>query len=291
MAEHAARIAAPQRIGILEDVARCGVDRAQASPRTSVEPWRRISSRSSALVASAYTRTSGSVPLKRTSSQEPSSSQNLKPSLVLSVSVRTTFWPPIEDGRLLAQLDQQAVLQRRIGRLVDMNVGAQVERLAGDLVQMLNGLRDGPVAALALANEEVEQQQVGVDAVALGQVHAEAVAARLLAAHHRAGLDHLRSDVLEADRRLVHLDAVALAEAADHRGLVDRRYDRLAQAVVLEQVVHEQAHHLQLMDERALLVGRARAVRVAVEKQAQVVAAAGEDAQRLVDVRREWAPG
>ena len=35
----------------------------------------------------------------------------------------------------------------------------------------------------------------------------------------------------------------------------------------------------------AALVGRAGAVRVAVEQQAQVVAAAGEDAERLVDVR------
>ena len=41
------------------------------------------------------------------------------------------------------------------------------------------------------SDEKIEQQQVGVDAVALGQVHAEAVAAGLLATHHRAGLDHL----------------------------------------------------------------------------------------------------
>ena len=55
-------------------------------------------------------------------------------------------------------------------------------------------------AGLALAHEEVQQEQVGVDAVALGQVHAEAVAAGLLAAHHGPGLDHLGTDVLEADR-------------------------------------------------------------------------------------------
>ena len=158
-------------------------------------------------------------------------------------------------------------------------------------MEVLHGRRDRPAAGFALADEQVEQQQVGVDAVALGQVHAEAVAARLLAAHHRAGLDHLRPDVLEADRRLVDLDAVALAQAADHRRLVDRRDDRLAQAAVLEQVVHEQAHDLQLVDERALLVGRTGAVRVAVQQQPEVVAAAGQDAQRLVDVRAGSAPG
>ena len=48
-----------------------------------------------------------------------------------------------------------------------------------------------------------------------------------------------------------------------------------AQAAVLEQVVHEQAHDLELVDERALLVGRAGPVGVAVEQQAEVVAAAG----------------
>ena len=51
-----------------------------------------------------------------------------------------------------------------------------------------------------LAQEQVEQQQVGVDAVALGQVHPEPEPAGLLGAHHRAGLDHLRPDELEPDR-------------------------------------------------------------------------------------------
>ncbi len=118
-----------------------------------------------------------------------------------------------------------------------------------------------------------------------GRCMPKPIAARLLAAHHRAGLDHLGADVLEAHRRLVDLHAVALAEPADHRGLVDVVTTGLAQAAMLQQVVHEQAHHLQLVDERALLVGRTRAVRVTVEQQAQVVAAAGQDAERLVDVR------
>ncbi len=70
----------------------------------------------------------------------------------------------------------------------------------------------GP-AGLALAHEEVQQQQVGVDAVALGEVHAEAVAARLLAAHHGPGLDHPGPHELEAHRGLVDGHAVTLAEA------------------------------------------------------------------------------
>ena len=44
---------------------------------------------------------------------------------------------------------------------------------------------------------------------------------------------------------------------------------------------------LELVDERAALVGGAGPVRVAVEQQPQVVAAAGQDRERLVDVRAD----
>ena len=54
---------------------------------------------------------------------------------------------------------------------------------------------------------------------------------------------------------------------------------------MLGQVVHQQPGDLELVDEVALLVGRPGPVGVAVEEQAQVVAAAGQDAERLVHVR------
>ena len=56
---------------------------------------------------------------------------------------------------------------------------------------------------------------------------------------------------------------------------------------MLDQVVHQQAHDLELMDEGAPLIRGAGAVGIAVEEQPDVVAAAGEDAQRLVDVGRD----
>src|SRR5262245_10769736 len=93
--------------------------------------------------------------------------------------------------RLLYQLDQQSILQRRIGLSVDVDVSAQVVRRAESLVEGANSLRYRPATSLALADEQIKQQEVGVDAVTLRQVHAEAVAAGLLAAHHRACLDHL----------------------------------------------------------------------------------------------------
>ena len=70
-------------------------------------------------------------------------------------------------------------------------------------MEVLDRARHRPAAGRPLAHEQVEQQQVGVDAVALRQVHPEPEAARFLGAHHRARLDHLRADELEPDRRLV----------------------------------------------------------------------------------------
>ena len=49
-------------------------------------------------VASVYTRTSGSVPLVRTSIHEPSATKNFEPSPVSSVWVRTTGWPASDAG-------------------------------------------------------------------------------------------------------------------------------------------------------------------------------------------------
>src|SRR4029079_304879 len=94
-------------------------------------------------------------------------------------------------------------------------------------------------------------------------------------------------DVLEPDRRLVRGDPVALAEPPGGRRVVVADDRRLAHPAVLGEVVHQQARDLELVDERALLVGRTRAVRVAVEEQAQVVAAALDDPERLVDPRTD----
>ena len=51
------------------------------------------------------------------------------------------------------------------------------------------------------------------------------------------------------------------------------------------EVVHQQAGHLELVDEAASLVRRPRSVGVPVEQQAEVVAVAGQHPERLVDVR------
>ena len=64
--------------------------------------------------------------------------------------------------------------------------------------------------------------------------------------------------------------AVSLAQPLGHRGFVDRLHHRLAQAAVLDEVVHEQGEDLQSGDEDAPLVGCPGPVRVAVQEQPQV---------------------
>ena len=136
-----------------------------------------------------------------------------------------------------------------------------------------------------LANQQVEQEQVGENAVALGEVHLEAVAARLFTAHRGARLDHLRANVLEADGRLVHGDVVALAKPLPHGALVDRLHDWTEIFLVLEHVVREEAKDLQLMQEDTALVNRASAVGIAVEEHPHVVAAARHAREHRVNVR------
>ena len=56
---------------------------------------------------------------------------------------------------------------------------------------------------------------------------------------------------------------------------------------MLGEVVHQQAGDLELVDEGALLVRRARPVGIPVEQQRQVVATLDRETQRLVDVRAD----
>ena len=137
---------------------------------------------------------------------------------------------------------------------------------------------------LALRQPQVEQEEPGREAVALGNVHPEAEAARLLPADDGLRLGHLRPDVLEADAGLVRLRAEDLGQALRHAGGgdgVDRRAD---QAAHLEQVPVQQAVDLQLVDEDALLGRHADPIRVAIEGDPDVGAPARDLLQPLVDV-------
>ena len=137
----------------------------------------------------------------------------------------------------------------------------------------------------AFANEQVEQEQVGEDAVALGEVHLEAVAARLFTTHRGASLDHLRTNVLKADRRLVHGDVVSLAEPFAHGALVDRLNDWAEIFLVFEHVVGQQSEDLQLMQEDSALIYGSSAVGVAIEEHPHVVAAPRHAREHWVNVR------
>ena len=164
-----------------------------------------------------------------------------------------------------------------------MQVAAEIEGRADHVHELGDQLR----GLFLRLQHEIEEEQVGDDAVALRKVHREAEAPRFLATHHRARLQHLRRDVLEADGHLVHRHAVLLAEAVDHRAHVHRLHDGLAQLAHLEQVPHEQRVEGQRRNERALLVRQPGAVSVAVDGQADVGPLRGYAREEFVDVRRD----
>src|SRR5919201_1634269 len=92
-----------------------------------------------------------------------------------------------------ARHDARLLLAVRRG--VAMEIAAQIEGGTREIHE----LGDELARLLLRPQHEIEEEEVGDDAVPLGKMHREAESARLLAAHHRAGLLHLRADVLEAD--------------------------------------------------------------------------------------------
>ena len=83
----------------------------------------------------------------------------------------------------------------------------------------------------------------------------------LLAGQERVGLDHLGTDVLEADRGLDDRYIESLAKPVQHHSAGQRPDQMPAQSPLLEQVHGEQCHHLELGDEAAGLVDDAHPVR------------------------------
>src|SRR5213594_1127880 len=98
--------------------------------------------------------------------------------------------------RRLTEHRHDALFRDRVGGGGEVQVAPQVMRRSDHVHE----LGDELGRLLLRLHHEVEEEEIRDDSVALGQVHREAEPAGLLATHHRAGLLHLRSDVLEADR-------------------------------------------------------------------------------------------
>ena len=101
-------------------------------------------------------------------------------------------------------------------------------------------------------------------------------------------LDHCRADVLEAHRRLVHLLPQVLHVGVSHAGHRHGPHRRPAHAALLGQVQHQQAEHLVLIDECAVLTDHANTVRVAIGGQANVGSLFADYPRQLVNVWPDW---
>src|SRR5437588_616418 len=117
---------------------------------------------------------------------------------------------------------------------------------------------------LFIRADHLGDHQPRENAVALRDVAAERESPRLLAPQQRIGVAHGLADVLEADGRLVHGDAEALAKGVHHARRRERAHDVASLPTLLEQIHGEERHHLQLIDIAPMLVDDADTVSVAV---------------------------
>ena len=112
-------------------------------------------------------------------------------------------------------------------------------------------------------------------------------AARFLAADQYILGHHIVGDVVEAHRRFVELQAVALAQPVDHAGGGNRPHHRAAPAAFLHQVPQGQRHDFMRVDEVAVLVHGPDAVGIPIGGHAKIAHAcadrAGQRAQVLGD--------
>ena len=144
-----------------------------------------------------------------------------------------------------------------------------------------------PRKRLAVLHDHVGERDPREDPVAFWNMAAERETAAFLAAEHGIGLGHFRPDVLEANLQLVHLDAEPLTQLVDHRGRCQRPDDVPLLSALLDQIHHQQGHHLELVDEAALFVDDANPIRVTVVRDAEVEAAGLHPRHRLRHVVRD----
>ena len=105
-----------------------------------------------------------------------------------------------------------------------------------------------------------------------------------LAADQHVLAHHVIGDVVEPDRRLVQLQAVALCQAVDHARGGYGPHHGSRPAALLDQVLQRQGEDLVRVDEVAALVHGADAVRVAVGRHAEVAHARADGGGQRAEI-------
>ncbi len=193
--------------------------------------------------------------------------------------------------------DQAGNLQPANGfRICVQDGGFAVFAIAGEggvdaVVEMLANLVEQHLEQLgglfAGADHEIEHVQARQDAIPLGDVAAEGVAAAFLAADEGVGLDHLGSHIFETNPGLNDRDVIECAQFVEHGGGGKSLDDGAALAANLQQVISQQGVDPQLVDEFPVLVADAAAVGVAVGDEQDVGVIVNGGFQPDIDVRRD----
>ena len=161
-----------------------------------------------------------------------------------------------------------------------MDVAAAVrERAIG---RVLPG--DDRLERTALVRDRFQDEERREDTVALGQVERDAQAARLLAADRDLAGEHLRGDVLEADRRDVERHAEARGDAVEEQRCRERFRDAAADAPANREALGEEREDAVRRDEPAARVQDTEPVAVPVAREDDVEARRREGPLRCGEI-------
>ena len=140
---------------------------------------------------------------------------------------------------------------------------------------------------LAGADHEIEEIQPGQDAIALGNIATEGIAAALFAADHGIRFHHLRRDIFESHAGFIDRHIVEFAELVEHGGGGEGLDDGAALAAHFEQIKRQQGIHAQLVDELAVLIANAAAVCVTIGDEQHIGFVLDGRLEPHVDVRAD----
>ena len=122
------------------------------------------------------------------------------------------------------------------------------------------------------------------DAIAFGDMAQERNTAGFFAADQHVFIEHVVGNMIEADRRFMHGQAVFCCQQVDHARGGNSAHHRTFQAAFFRQVVQRQRHDLVRVDKHAAFIHRADPVGIAIRRQADRALAHADRAGQRAEI-------
>ena len=128
-----------------------------------------------------------------------------------------------------------------------------------------------PVDGFAFGREQFKQHQTGQDTVAFGDVTGKTDAAAFFRAKQHIALEHLGTNILEADAGFDERQPIGRAYFVHHRSRRERFHHTSPALAVHNQMMQQQADDLVCRERITVTVHAANAVGIAVGHETKVV--------------------